>query len=104
MTPAGGGSSNGRTADSDSASLGSNPSPPANILLLSIKELERRSLALPPETVSHRVAAAFADFRQFLRISNGSRRLRATRLRHEAPCLCACAHKLSCAYAAIRSH
>jgi hypothetical protein len=27
-----GGSSNGRTADSDSASLGSNPSPPANIL------------------------------------------------------------------------
>ena len=27
--PAGGGSSNGRTADSDSASLGSNPSPPA---------------------------------------------------------------------------
>ena len=28
---AGGGSSNGRTADSDSASLGSNPSPPANL-------------------------------------------------------------------------
>lgn len=28
--PALGGSSNGRTADSDSASLGSNPSPPAN--------------------------------------------------------------------------
>src|SRR5690242_15577414 len=27
----GGGSSNGRTADSDSASLGSNPSPPANL-------------------------------------------------------------------------
>src|SRR5205823_14459756 len=27
---AGGGSSNGRTADSDSASLGSNPSPPAS--------------------------------------------------------------------------
>jgi hypothetical protein len=33
--PSLGGSSNGRTADSDSASLGSNPSPPAN----KIKEL-----------------------------------------------------------------
>ena len=30
-SPADGGSSNGRTADSDSASLGSNPSPPATI-------------------------------------------------------------------------
>ena len=29
--PADGGSSNGRTADSDSASLGSNPSPPASL-------------------------------------------------------------------------
>ena len=29
--PAGGGSSSGRTTDSDSVNLGSNPSPPANI-------------------------------------------------------------------------
>jgi hypothetical protein len=33
-----GGSSNGRTADSDSASLGSNPSPPANLLFYYLRQ------------------------------------------------------------------
>ena len=46
--PADGGSSNGRTADSDSASLGSNPSPPAT-LFSSLDGIlnKRRSLYRP---------------------------------------------------------
>jgi hypothetical protein len=38
-----GGSSNGRTADSDSASLGSNPSPPTNLF----NELKRYLVSVP---------------------------------------------------------
>ena len=58
-----GGSSNGRTADSDSASLGSNPSPPANKYTHRINYLKQKVALAATSLMLQYVARKIRDFR-----------------------------------------
>src|ERR1700730_11244460 len=70
--PADGGSSNGRTADSDSASLGSNPSPPANLYINEINKLRIRPPFQAAFSMLQRLATNTKGFRQFATASGRS--------------------------------
>src|ERR1700732_2137439 len=72
------GSSNGRTADSDSASLGPDPSPPANFWL----DIPGSYETSCGQRLVFRVTSCRIRDQGFLRFPTCSRRFRATRLRH----------------------